>query len=58
MGWILVGFIFAVGIETILRVLSNYGPPEREKVSKTQISLPWYGWSLLGYAALKKKKRR
>ena len=58
MGWIVFGFVTAILFEVFIRVISGYEPAERRETVKTQLSLPWYGWGLLGYGLLKKNKRR
>ncbi len=58
MFWIFAGFLLVVVVETVIRVSSNYEPERRREPARTQISLPWYGWGLLGYSVLKKNKRR
>lgn len=58
MGWILFGFLTVVVIESFIRVLQNYEPEGKREVRKTQVSLPWFGWGLVGYSVLKGKKRR
>ncbi len=61
MAWIVFGFGFALFLELIFGVLSNYKFEEKKEVSRTQISLPWYGWGLAGLATwgiLRKNKRR
>ncbi len=61
MGWIAFGFGFAIFLELIFGVLKNNEPAPKREVSRTQISLPWYGWGLAGLATwgiLRKNKRR
>lgn len=60
MGWIVGGFITAILLETIIRILSGYEPIEKEKAKRTVIDIPWYGKSLLGiwvWKWLTKKER-
>jgi hypothetical protein len=58
MGWIFWGFLFAVFIETFIRVCRDYTPEEKTRQTKTQISLPWYGWGIVGYGLTKKNKAK
>lgn len=58
MGWIVFGFVFAIFLEKCFTVFINYEKPEQKEQTKVQVSLPWYGWGLLGYATLKSHKRK
>ena len=48
MSWIFGGFLTAIAIETLIRVLGNYEREPQKEQPKMQVSFPWYGWGLLG----------
>ena len=48
MAWLFGGFIMAIVLETVIRVLSNYESEPHKEQKKVQVSVPWYGWSLAG----------
>ena len=48
MAWIFAGFLTAICIEMLIRVLSTHQRPLDKETHKTQVSFPWYGWGLLG----------
>ena len=48
MTWLFIGFIMAVVVETLIRVLTNYEAEPRKEQKNVQVTVPWYGWSLLG----------
>lgn len=56
MTWIFVGFLLAIIIETVIRVVSNYENLPQKEQKKVQVSVPWYGWSLLGLLTWKSFK--
>ena len=48
MSWIFGGFLTVIFIETLIRVLSGYERQPKRETKKTQVTLPLYGWGLLG----------
>ena len=58
MAWLFGGFIMAIVLETVIRVLSNYEPEHHKEQERVQVSVPWYGWSLLGLLTLKSFRKR
>jgi hypothetical protein len=61
MGWILFGFLTAVGVETFIRITSSYQREEqpRTRQQRVQVSLPWYltaGAAYGVYQSTRKKK--
>lgn len=48
MGWLIFGFLTAIGIETFFRVSSKYEPQPKREVNKTQVSLSWFDRVIAG----------
>lgn len=42
------GFLFVIVLETIIRVLSKHERALEKEQAQVRVSVPWYGWSLLG----------
>lgn len=60
MGWILFGFLTALGIESFIRVAHSYErtEPRRQPQHRVQVSFPWYLTAGGAYYANKATKKR
>ena len=58
MGWFIFGLLSAFGVETFIRICSNYERVEKPPQKRVQVSMPWYGWGLAAYSATRKRSRK